>query len=313
MLGIGLAALLTALVQEPPKPAELTLSLAVDKTECVVGEEIQAEVTLANPGTEARDVAELVFEERSLGFDISFEPEPGKKRSFVFTVTRPDPHLVDRVAPVRVMLGPKKMLTGIFKIPVLKPGPLTVTAKYAGTGKEVASTGVTVTARALQSGESRLAAILETGQGSMTVVLKPEEAPNSVSNFVLLAKRKYFDNLVFFRVAKNFVIQTGCPYDNGYGGPGYALRSEAKGQQAKHDAGTVALSQQLKSEFTGSQFYIALGKVPSLDGKYTVIGRIEDTPGLEVLKKFESVKVDRATERPEEDIALKKVTIVVVK
>ena len=76
VLMIALGALLT---QQPPAagPSDLTLTLATDKTDYVLGDEVQAEVTLTNSGDKNLEVAELVFEDRSLSFDVSFEAAPG--------------------------------------------------------------------------------------------------------------------------------------------------------------------------------------------------------------------------------------------
>src|SRR5687767_7718151 len=84
--------------------SDLTLTLAADKTDYVLGEDVQAEVTLTNPGDKSLDVAELVFEERSVSFDVSFEASPGKSKQFSYSVVKPDPHLVDRIGPAKVSL-----------------------------------------------------------------------------------------------------------------------------------------------------------------------------------------------------------------
>ena len=108
-------------------------------------------------------------------------------------------------------------------------------------------------------------------------------------------------------------IQSGCPYGNGYGGPGYAVKSEASAQEGPkgyHDKGTIAMSGYLKNNFSGSQFFIALDRVDSFDRKFTIIGRI-DANGLQHVEKIGKVRVDRSTDRPFEDVELTKVTIVV--
>src|ERR1051326_7380099 len=88
--------------QQPPAagPSDLTVTLAADKSEYVLGEEVQAEVTVTNSGDKNLDVAELTFEERSLSFDIAFEAAPGKTKTFTYAVMKPDPHLVDRVGQI---------------------------------------------------------------------------------------------------------------------------------------------------------------------------------------------------------------------
>lgn len=307
-----LIATLALQAQPDPAKSDLALSAALDKAEYVIGEEMQAEVTLANASDKDLEVAEFTFEERSLGFDVTFEAAPSKPKLFTYAITRPDPHLVERLPLARVSLKARKSVTGLFRIPTLKPGEVTVVARYAGGDKELRSAPVKVKVKEQADGASKLAAILETAQGNMTIQLLPEEAPNSVANFVNLARREFYNNLLFFRVVKNQWIQSGCPYDQGFGHPGHSIRSEASGQTAVHDAGTVAMSENMKQSFVGSQFFIGLTRIPSHDKKFPVIGRL-DAAGLDVARKIAAVEVDKNTDRPKEDVRLTKVTIVVVK
>ncbi len=318
MLRSAAAVLALACLQQPPAPAagapELTLALATDKAEYVIGEDVQAEVALANASEKDLVVAELAFEERSLSFDVSFDAPDGKRKQFLFAVTRPDPHLVDRVRLPQVALKPKKSMIGLFAIPTLRAGTMSVAAVYRGADKELRSAAVSLKVAA-QAGEAgRLAAAVKTSKGAFTIDLFPESAPNNVANFVALAKRGFYNNMNFHRVVKNSWIQSGCPYDNGYGGPGYALKSEAEGQKGMaHDAGTVAMSGNLKNGYTGSQFYIALAKIPAFDAKFTIIGKVQEG-GASVLTAIGGVDVDKTTDRPsKEDVRLSEVSIVAVK
>jgi peptidyl-prolyl cis-trans isomerase B (cyclophilin B) len=317
MLRLASIAAVLAFVQQPAAPAagnpELTLTLATDKADYVIGEDVQAEVTLTNASDRDLSVAELAFEERSLSFSVTFDAAGGKKKTFAFAVTRPDPHLVDRLTLPKVTLKPKKSVNGLFRIPTLKTGALEIAAVYKGGDKEVKSAAAVLKV-APQSGDaSRLAAAVKTSKGSFTIDLYPDEAPNTVANFVALARRGFFNNMNFHRVVKNSWIQSGCPYDNGYGGPGYAVKSEAEAQTVAHDAGTVAMSGNLKNGYTGSQFYITLSKIDSFNKKFTVIGKVQEG-GLGVVKDIGGVEVDKTTDRPsKEDVRLSEVSIVVVK
>jgi peptidyl-prolyl cis-trans isomerase B (cyclophilin B) len=291
-------------------PADLTLTVTLDRAEVPLGDEIQAEVTLSNPGAADAAVAELVLEERSLSFDVAFDVA-GKPRSFLFSEVRPDPQVIDRVAPARVTLKSKKSLTGLFRIPALAVGNLSVTAVYKGAGKELRSAAAA--AKAVGQGDAkRLAAQVETSMGGFQIDLLPEEAPNGVAHFILLARRGFYDGLNVHRVVRNGWIQTGCPYDNGFGDAGYALRSEAEKQTANHEAGTVALSGNLKTGYSGSQFFVDLARQPSFDRKFAVIGRVP-AAGLEVVKKIGGVDVDKATDRPTKDIKVSSIKILAVK
>ena len=227
---------------------------------------------------------------------------------------KPDPHLVDRIGPMRISLKPKKSLSGIFRIPVLKTGALQVTGVYKGIGdKEVRSATLALKVAAAADGGSRLAAAVSTSKGDFQIDLMPEEAPNNVASFVSLAHRGFYNNMNFHRIIKGGWIQTGCPYDLGFGHAGYAVKSEAEGQTAVHDAGTVAMSQNLKSGFTGSQFFIDLKRQEAHDKKFTIIGRVPESR-MDAVKQIGSVDTDKNTDRPlKEDIRLKEIKIIVVK
>src|ERR1043166_6615374 len=312
---IALGGAASAFGQDAVK-SDLSVSVATDKAEYVLNDDVMAEVTLTNGADKALDLAELTFDERSLSFDVSSDSGGGAMKSFLFSFVRPDPHLMERIAPARISLKPKKSLVGVFRVPTLHAGEMSITAVYKGGDKEMKSAPVKVKVGAQkgQDGqdETRLAAIVETSSGSIQIDFMPEEAPNNVANFVSLAKRGFFNGLIFHRVVKNSWIQSGCPYDNGYGGPGYALKSEAEGQKAKHEAGTVSMSGNLKSGFTGSKFFICLSTLPAFDGKFTVIGKV--TPaGIDTIKKIGMVEVDKNTDRPTKEERLKDVKIVAVK
>jgi peptidyl-prolyl cis-trans isomerase B (cyclophilin B) len=309
-----LAVVALLLAQQPPAAnTELTLTMATDKGEYVIGEQVQAEVTLTNSGDKNLDVAELMFEDRSLSFDVSFEASPGKTKQFSYSVIKPDPHLVDRIGPAKITLKPKKSVTGVFRIPTLKPGALSITAVYKGGEKEVRSTAAALKVAAQADGSSRLAAAVSTSKGDFQIDLLPEEAPNNVASFVSLAHRGFYNNMNFHRIIKGGWIASGCPYDLGFGHAGYATKSEAENQTVVHDAGTVAMSQNLKTGFTGSQFFIDLKRQESHDKKFTIIGRVPESR-MEVVKQIGSVDTDKNTDRPlKEDIRLKEIKIIVVK
>lgn len=310
-LSIAFASVLAAAAE--PQAADLTLTMAADKADYVLGDDVQAEVTLTNAGDKTLEVSELVFEERSLSFDISFEAAPGKTKQFSYSVLKPDPHLVDRVGPAKVSLKSKKSLSAIVRIPILKTGALQVTAVYKGGEKEVRSAVATLKVAPQADGGSRLAAAVSTSKGDFQIDLLPEEAPNNVASFVSLARRGFYNNMNFHRIIKGGWVQTGCPYDLGFGHAGYAVKAEAEGQTAVHEAGTVAMSQNLKGGFTGSQFFIDLKRQEAHDKKFTIIGRVPESR-MDIVKQIGSVDTDKNTDRPlKEDIRLKEIKIIAVK
>jgi peptidyl-prolyl cis-trans isomerase B (cyclophilin B) len=315
MLKVALAVAALLFAQQPPAagPSDLALTVSADKTDYVIGDQAQVEVTLTNSSDKTLDVAELTFEERSVSFDVTFEAAPGKSKQFVYSVLKPDPHLVDRIGPAKVGLKSKKSLTALFKIPTLKTGALTITAVYKGGDKEVRSSALSLKVAAQADGSSRLAAAVSTSKGDFQIDLLPEESPNNVASFVSLAQRGFYNNMNFHRIIKGGWIQTGCPYDLGFGHAGYAVKSEAESNTKVHEAGTVAMSQNLKGGFTGSQFFIDLKRQESHDKKFTIIGQVPESR-MEVVKQIGSVDTDKNTDRPlKEDIRLKEIKIIVVK
>ncbi len=108
--------------------------------------------------------------------------------------------------------------------------------------------------------------------GEIRLEFYPQDAPKTVENFVVLAKKGFYNGLTFHRVVPDFVVQGGCPKGNGTGGPGYTLKAEFNTQ--KHLRGSVAMARSQHPDSAGSQFYICYGPTPHLDGSYTVFGRV---------------------------------------
>lgn len=305
----ALFALLSAVAAQDK--ADLKLELALDRSDPAVGEEIQAEVSLTNAGTADAEATPLVFDERALSFEVTFEAA-GKPKTFAFGVVRPDPHVADRLAPPRVTLKPKKALSTIVRIPTLSAGPMSVTAVYRGAGKELRSSPANLKVQP-KGDAGRLAAEVSTTQGDFRIDLLPEEAPNNVANFVSLAQRGFYDGLSFFRVVRGAWIQAGCPYDNGYGGPGWTVKQEAEAQTAVHEEGAVAMSGSMKSGHAGSIFFVSLTRHPANDKKYTIIGRVPKEQ-FGTLKTLGNVEVDKNTDKPvKDDVRIKSIKIVPVK
>ena len=130
--------------------------------------------------------------------------------------------------------------------------------------------------------------------GVMTGELYPEHAPISVENFENLANSGFYDGLTFHRVIPGFMIQGGCPYGNGTGGPGHNIKGEfaANGvkNDLKHTRGVLSMARAMHPDSAGSQFFIMVAKAPHLDGQYAAFGKI--TEGLEVADQIVSVRRD---------------------
>lgn len=132
-------------------------------------------------------------------------------------------------------------------------------------------------------------AIIKTNKGDMKVEFYSEDAPNTVANFVKLAKEGYYDGLKWHRVLPNFVIQGGCPNSRdgakgmpGTGGPGYAIDCETTGKNQYHDTGVLSMAHAGKNT-GGSQFFVCHSRdnTSHLDGVHTCFGKVVE--GVEVI------------------------------
>ena len=125
-------------------------------------------------------------------------------------------------------------------------------------------------------------AVIKTDKGDMTAELYPDETPQTVANFVELAKSGFYDGLNFHRVIPNFVIQGGCPYGNGVGGPGWRIKCECVGQKRKHNRGSLSMAHAGR-DTGGSQFFVCHSAQPHLNGVHTIFGELIDDESKSVL------------------------------
>ena len=119
----------------------------------------------------------------------------------------------------------------------------------------------------------KLVAAINTDKGAIKLELFPEEAPLTVTNFVNLARRGYYDGLKFHRVIANFMIQGGDPTGTGSGGPGYKFEDEFS-PKLRHDAPGILSMANAGPGTNGSQFFITHVPTPHLDGKHSVFGKV---------------------------------------
>ena len=157
-------------------------------------------------------------------------------------------------------------------------------------------------------------ATIETNKGNIELELDKKAAPNTVDNFVKLAKDGFYNELKFHRVEPGFVIQGGDPLsknddpnDDGIGGPGYTFKDEINPESLGLEQNLIAALQQQGYNFNyllksishqqgvismansgpntnGSQFFITLKDLPELDGRYTAFGRV--IRGMDVVQKI---------------------------
>jgi peptidyl-prolyl cis-trans isomerase A (cyclophilin A) len=171
----------------------------------------------------------------------------------------------------------------------------------------------------------------ETSMGNFMCELYQFQAPNAVANFIGLAEgtkdwtdpktgramkaKRFYDNTTFHRIIDRFMIQGGDPTGTGLGGPGYRFNDEIS-RTLKHDReGRLSMANSGPNT-NGSQFFITLGPVSQLDGKYTLFGQVID--GMDVVRKIGKVPVEvprggREKSHPVMPVTLKKVTIERVK
>jgi peptidylprolyl isomerase len=134
-------------------------------------------------------------------------------------------------------------------------------------------------------------ATIKTSLGDMSAELYPKDAPNAVNNFVFLARQGFYDGVIFHRIIKEFMVQTGDPSGTGRGGPGYRFADELTGPQG-YSKGTLAMAN-AGPNTQGSQFFICQGaNAERLPKSYTIFGTV--TEGLDVLDAIASVPVQPA-------------------
>lgn len=148
-------------------------------------------------------------------------------------------------------------------------------------------------------------AVLHTSAGNITIALNADKTPITVNNFVYLAKAKFYDNTIFHRIIKDFMIQGGDPDGNGTGGPGYSFNDEPF--TGEYTRGTVAMAN-AGANTNGSQFFIMHKDVP-LPKNYVIFGSV--TSGMNVVDTIAEAPVESSGEgsKPLQPVAVKTVDI----
>ncbi|OGS21495.1 MAG: peptidylprolyl isomerase [Elusimicrobia bacterium RIFOXYA2_FULL_39_19] len=173
--------------------------------------------------------------------------------------------------------------------------------------------------------EKGLYAIFDTSMGQIICKLYEKDTPKTIANFTDLAtgkkkwfdqqtqkqveKKPFYDGLIFHRVIPNFMIQTGCPFGTGYGGPGYKFEDEIVSKFIFDKPGKLAMAN-AGPNTNGSQFFITVAATPWLNGKHTIFGEV--ISGYDVVEKISKVERD-SRDKPITNIAINKLTIKKVK
>ena len=131
---------------------------------------------------------------------------------------------------------------------------------------------------------------IETNQGVIKIKLHPEIAPKTCENFIALVKKHYYDGIIFHRVIKEFMLQTGDPTGTGRGGQscwGTPFSDEVRADVTFNKPGLVAMAN-AGPNTNGSQFFITTAKTPWLNMHHTIFGEVIE--GYDVVQKIENVE-----------------------
>lgn len=174
----------------------------------------------------------------------------------------------------------------------------------------------------LSSAFKKLFALVKTDLGDFRIELFHSQKPITVENFVRLAegtkdfrdlksgrtvRRPFYDGLTFHRAIRGTLIQSGCPFGDGRGGPGHTIQDESNDFGSVEEGSILmARSSSKAKNSAGSQFYIMLRALPDLTDQDTIFGKVID--GLGVVRKISEVKVDRS-DRPVKPVSIKEVII----
>ena len=127
---------------------------------------------------------------------------------------------------------------------------------------------------------------MKTNKGDLVLELFAAEAPNTVNNFVFLAREGFYNGVTFHRVIPGFMVQGGDPTGTGAGGPGYEFADEFSAR--KHETGTLSMANAGPGT-NGSQFFITYAPQPHLDRHHSVFGQLKDAKeGMKVMNQIKA-------------------------
>ena len=159
--------------------------------------------------------------------------------------------------------------------------------------------------------EKMNATITIEGMGDIKLELYPSKAPQTVANFAELARKDFYNGLIFHRVIEGFMIQGGDPTGTGTGGPGYAIKGEFAENgfenDIAHERGVISMARKNKPlDSAGSQFFIMHQDAQHLDGLYAAFGKV--TSGMDIVDKI-AMSQTNASDKPVNDVVIEKITI----
>ncbi len=169
----------------------------------------------------------------------------------------------------------------------------------------ILTVGMMIMASSSSAETKRPKATIETTKGKIVIELYQDKAPNTVANFIKLAKQGFYNGIIFHRVIPNFMVQTGDPDGTGGGGPGYTFADEIA-PDLRHDTPGVLSMANRGPDTNGSQFFITLVPTPWLDGKHAIFGHVIE--GMQVVEQIGTAERDQR-DRPKQEIKMTQVTI----
>ncbi len=192
-----------------------------------------------------------------------------------------------------------------FRSVVMQLSKLVLTLMvFVGTNSLHADESKSKSAKSSDSGKKLLFKI-ETNLGTMEGELFYQQVPATVSNFVTLARKGFYNGIIFHRVIPNFMIQTGDPQGTGMGGPGYSFADEFH-PDLKHDKKGILSMANSGPNTNGSQFFITVAPTPHLDNRHSVFGLV--TKGVDIAVKISEVAAEGT--KPKSEVKMTKVEII---
>lgn len=297
---------------------KIKFSLVADKDKYQFGEVINLRVVLENTNNKSIQLIKPVLDAWSVNFEIKIKlnvklpaGEEPKLFEFKHVIFRPSVYDNKKENLAKITLEPDEGVSKVFKLPAIKTGEYRIIASYNGADNAIKASEIKLTVEGKETDE--LIATLQTGMGNITFRFYPEDAPNTVMNFINLAQKGFYNGLVFHRVVPGFVIQGGCPNGDGSGRPGYSIPAEFS--KHTHLKGVVSMARQADNvDSAGSQFFICMEDATKLDGLYSAFGEvIQGQDIVDAIGKVETTgskpKEGMIPDKPLKDVVIQKVII----
>lgn len=316
--GVLAVALLTssfACGQEPlgPPDPRLRVELSVGRALFTHSDPVHVRFTLFNPTDETIEIPyQHVGDDGGLELPRSLVFGTGARPALYLTYSteRPAP-LLQRQAPAegeaRVLrLGPMSSIGKSLELRELD-NRLRYTGQFALEWRPWGMEGPEASVEFRV--ESRKIAVLVTDYGKLTFNLMYDQAPRNVENLLELVRDRFYDGLLIHRIVPGFLIQGGSP-----DGTSGAVRPDGKTVPAEFHPhairpGTLAMALRGDAPDSAScQFFVALQRLPDLDGKYTVVGQADDDESLRTLKRLAEIPTD-ARYRPQRPVTIRFFTL----